>query len=63
MHQQLQPWLATFVAVSASATFGLLVARLIGIFLDDSVARQWFWVVVEAVILAILVWWYAKVRA
>lgn len=62
VHKQLQPWLATFVAIGTSATFGLLVARLIGIALDGSVARQWFWVIVEAVILAILVWWYAKVR-
>ena len=44
-------------------TFGLLVARLIGIALDGGVAKQWFWVAVEVVILAGLLWWYEKVRA
>jgi hypothetical protein len=60
---QLRPWLATYVGVSAAMTFGLLVARLIGIALDGGVAKQWFWVAVEVVILAGLLWWYEKVRA
>ena len=61
-HHQLQPWLVTFVAASTSVTFGLLAARLIGIVLDGSVPKQWFWVAIETVILAGLVVWYAKVR-
>lgn len=61
-HHQLQPWLFTFVAASTAITFGLLVARLIGIALDGSVPKQWLWVVVEGVILVALIWWYTKVR-
>lgn len=61
-HPQLQPYLVSFVAASISMTFGLLVARLIGIGLDGSVPKQWFWVAVEVVILAGLLGWYFKVR-
>ena len=61
-HHQPQPWLLIFVAASASITLGLLVARLIGILLDGSVLKQWFWVAVEAVILVGLVCWYTKVQ-
>ncbi|MGI9319070.1 MAG: DUF4345 family protein [bacterium] len=61
-HHQLQPWLTTVAAVGSSLTFGLLVARLIGIALDGSVTKQWIWVAVEGIILAILVWWYAKAK-
>jgi len=62
-HHQLHPWLPTVVAAGTSITFGLLAARLIGIALDGSVARQWVWVAVEGVILIGLVWWYAKIRS
>lgn len=61
-HHQLQPWLLTFIAVSTAATLGLLIARLIGIALEGSVAMQWFWVAVEVVILAGLLWWYSHIR-
>jgi 4-amino-4-deoxy-L-arabinose transferase-like glycosyltransferase len=61
-HHPLQPWIVTFVATSIAITFGLLAARLIGIMLDGSVPKQWFWVIVEAIALGGLVWWYAKVR-
>lgn len=61
-HHQLQPWLATLAATGAALTFGLLAARLMGIALDGSVAKQWFWVAVEAVILAGLVYWYRELR-
>ena len=61
-HHHLRPWLTTLAATGSAMTFGLLAARLIGIALDGSVAKQWFWVAVEAVILAGLLWWYAKIR-
>ena len=61
-HHPLQPWIVTFVATSIAITFGLLAARLIGIMLDGSVPKQWFWVIVEAIALGGLAWWYAEVR-
>lgn len=61
-HHELRSPLVIFVGASTTITFGLLAARLIGIALDGAVVKQWFWVVVEAVILAALVWWYTKVR-
>lgn len=61
-HHQLRPWIPTIAATSSSLVFGLLVARLIGIMLDGSVAKQWLNVGIEVVILAPLVWWYLSVR-
>ena len=58
---QVQPWLQTLAATSTALIFGVLVARLLGILLDGSVAKQWAWVAVEAVILVMLVWWYRKI--
>lgn len=62
-HHQLQPWSLTLAATLSSLLVGLLIARLIGIVLDGSVAKQWLWVGVELVILAVCVWWYLKARA
>jgi len=62
-HHQLRPWLLTLAAVGVALTLGILIARLIGIALDGSVAKQWFWVGVELVALAPLVFWYAKQSA
>ena len=61
-HHQLKPWLATLAAACVSIVFGLLMARLLGIMLDGSVAKQWLYVGIEVVILVPLVWWYLKVR-
>lgn len=61
-HHALKPWLLSYVAVSVAMTFGLLVARLIGIGLDGSVPKQWLWVAVEVVVLLLLLAWYAKIR-
>jgi len=60
-HHQVQPCLHPLGATSSSLIFGVLVARLLGISLDGSVAKQWAWVAVEAVILVVLVWWYRKI--
>ena len=62
-HHQLQPWLTTLAATSSSLLVGLLIARLIGIMLDGSVAKQWLYVGIEVVILVPLVWWYLSVRS
>lgn len=61
-HHQLQPWIPTLTATLSSLLFGLLVARLIGIVLDGSVAKQWLNVGIEVIILVPLVWWYLRVR-
>ena len=61
-HHQLSPWQSTLSATGASLLVGLLIARLIGIALDGSVAKQWLNVGIEIVMLAPLVWWYYKVR-
>ena len=61
-HHQLQPWLKTIAATGSSLLIGLLIARLIGIMLDGSVAKQWLYVGIELVILAPLVWWYFSLR-
>ena len=62
-HHQLRPWLLTLAATLSSAVFGLLVARLIGIMLDGSVAKQWLYVGVEVVILVPLIFWYLHLRS
>ncbi|MBW8189668.1 DUF4345 family protein [Neiella marina] len=62
-HHQLIPWQTTVSATLASLLVGLLIARLIGIALDGSVAKQWFNVGIELVLLAPLVWWYFSVRS
>jgi len=62
-HHQLVPWQASIAATLSSLLVGLLIARLIGIMLDGSVAKQWLNVGIEIVILAPLIWWYLKVRS
>ena len=62
LHRRVQPWLQTVAAVGSALIFGLLVARLIGIVMDGSVAKQWMYVGIECVILAPLLWWYFRLR-
>lgn len=59
-HFQLTPWLRTVAAVGCALTLGLLIARLLGIAIDGSVARQWYWVGVEFVMVVALALWYAR---
>jgi len=61
-HHQLLPWQPTLSATCASLLVGLLIARLIGIFLDGSVAKQWLNVGIELIVLVPFVWWYINVR-
>ncbi|MEM7376686.1 MAG: hypothetical protein AAF460_04170 [Pseudomonadota bacterium] len=58
----LRPVLQSVAAASAALLFGLLVARLIGIALDGSVAKQWVYVAIEAVLLAAAVQWFGRLR-
>ena len=59
-HHQLKPWLLTTAATGSAITLGILVARFIGIVLDGSVIKQWYWVGVELAVLIMLSIWYAK---
>ncbi|MGL6313823.1 DUF4345 family protein [Vibrio sp. WXL103] len=61
-HHELTPWLTTLAATGASMMFGLLVARIIGIILDGSLIKQWFYVGIELALLAPLLWWYLSLR-
>ncbi len=62
-HRSLLPWQPTFSATCVCLLIGLLIARLIGIALDGSVAKQWLNVGIEIIILIPFIWWYFKVRA
>jgi len=59
-HHQLQPWLLTLAATGFALTFGALVARFVGIAMDGSVIKQWYWVGAELVILAVFAFAYVK---
>lgn len=61
-HHTLLPWGPTLAATGSALLFGLLVARLIGIALDGSAAKQWLNVGIEVVLLIPLVAWYLRVR-
>jgi peptidoglycan/LPS O-acetylase OafA/YrhL len=51
---KLRPWRVTFAAVVCWVTSGILAARLIGLVLDGADSgRQWMWVGVEAVLIAL----------
>lgn len=62
IHRQIAPWQFTLAATGSTLVFGILVARCLGIALDGSSVKQWFWVAVEVVILMPLAYWYIKQR-
>ncbi len=47
-------YLVGFFVLATAATLGILIARLIGIFLEGSHRRQWFWVWVELLVVLVL---------
>ncbi|WP_394245657.1 hypothetical protein [Vibrio astriarenae] len=59
-HHQITPYLLTAAALGMTLTLGALVARVMEIFLDGSVARHWMWVAVELVVIIGFGFWYAK---
>ena len=61
-HAEVQPWQRTLVATGTALVLGLLVARLVGIALDGSVAKQWVYVGIELAILLPLLWLYLRKR-
>ena len=61
-HHQLLPWKPTIVSTFLALLLGLLVARLIGVVLDGSLAEQLVNLGIELVMLVLLVWWYLRVR-
>lgn len=62
-HQQVKPYLLTMAVLCITLTSGVLISRLMGIFLDGSVPRQWMWVAVEVVMIIAFAIWYVKQRA
>lgn len=63
LHHQLQPWLLTLAATGFALTFGVLIARLIGVAIDGSSLKQWYWIGAELMILAIFAFGYIKHEA
>lgn len=57
------PWLPTLLVTLIALIAGLLIARLIGIGLDGSVIKQWYFVLVEVAIATPLIWWYLRIRS
>ena len=61
-HHTWLPWAPSLAATGSALMVGLLVARLNGIALDGSAAKQWLNVGIEVVLLIPLVAWYLRVR-
>ena len=59
-HQQIKPCFLTMAVLCITLTSGVLISRLMGIFLDGSVPRQWMWVAVEVVMIIVFAIWYLK---
>ncbi len=59
-HHQLVPWLLTASALLLALTIGIVLARLLGIFLDGVVAKQFLWLGIELVALVLFGFWYWK---
>ncbi|TXR53946.1 hypothetical protein [Reinekea thalattae] len=53
-------WQAIVSLAASMLMIGFLIARLLGIALDGSVAKQWLNVVIEIVLLVPLFYWYVK---
>jgi hypothetical protein len=56
-HQAPRPWSSHVASAIFYWTFGVLAVRVFGILVEGSSPKQWMWVVVEAVILALPAAW------
>jgi len=61
-HHKLLPWQPTVAATLSALLLGLMIARLIGILLDGSVAKQWTNLAIEFVFFLPLLWWYIRTQ-
>jgi hypothetical protein len=62
LHHQTTPLFLTVAAAGSALLLGFLIARFIGITLDGSTLRQWYWVGAEFALFLLLAYWYAKQR-
>jgi len=53
----LRPWSVSIPSVIFYFMLGALLARLVGIVVDGAVPKQWLWVAVEAVFMALAALW------
>ncbi|MFY0665512.1 MAG: hypothetical protein JXQ97_12880 [Natronospirillum sp.] len=54
-HHQLKPFLLTVAATGSALMLGFLIARILGIVLDGSTLKQWYWVGAELFVFLLLV--------
>ena len=53
----LRPWSTSIPSAILYFMAGALAARLLGLIVDGTVAKQWLWVAVEAVVMALAALW------
>ncbi len=53
----LRPWSTSIPSAILYFMTGALAMRLLGLILDGTVAKQWLWVAVEAVVMAVAAVW------
>ena len=53
----LRPWSTSMPSAIFYLMAGALAARLLGLLVDGTVAKQWLWVAVEAVVMALAALW------
>ena len=53
----LRPWSTSIPSAIFYFMTGALAARLLGLLVDGTVAKQWLWVAVEAVVMALAALW------
>lgn len=53
----LRPWSSSIAAVVFYFITGALAARVLGLVVDGAVPKQWMWVALEAVLMAVAAFW------
>jgi hypothetical protein len=51
-------WGLTVWALLAALTYGIIIARLIGSFLDGFFMKQFYWLMIEMILAAVFSWLY-----